>query len=165
MDRAKHRKKPKVVSRSHSSTSIKWTEYTPLVEVRFVIIIKDNPLTFTPLVQAGQSQEAPTLRDQENPSFFHILKFIKQEWYMVLIGVFLYGVIGVAYPIYGAVIAHVTIVSLFMNVFLCMITLQYIFQGFSESNKDEFVRGSRDGSLGLIFMAFAAGLFYFLGVK
>ena len=30
---------------------------------------------------------------------------------MVFIGVFFYGVIGVAYPIYGAVIAHVASVS------------------------------------------------------
>ena len=71
----------------------------------------DDPLTFAPLAQPGQSWEAATLRDQANPSGFSILKFIKRDWYLVLIGVFLYGVIGVGYPIYGAVIAHVSAVS------------------------------------------------------
>ena len=38
VDRGKHRKKSRVITRSLSSTSVNWTEYTPLVQVRFYLL-------------------------------------------------------------------------------------------------------------------------------
>ena len=55
--------------------------------------------------------DIPVVRDEESHSFYHILKFIKPDWYILSIGVFLYGVIGAGYPIFGALVAHASIVS------------------------------------------------------
>ena len=46
-----------------------------------------------------------------NTGFFHILKYLKPDWYLVVAGVSLYGVIGACYPIIGALMANVNDVS------------------------------------------------------
>ena len=120
MDRSKHRKKPRVITRSLSSTSVNWTEYTPLVQVKFYCAT-GNSLTSHHL-QSGASGDTPILTDPVNPSFYHILKFIKPDWYIIFIGVLLYGVMGAGYPIFGALMAHVSSVSP-----LCKVSLLYVF--------------------------------------
>ena len=48
---------------------------------------------------------------------------------------------------------------------LCAIFKFVLFQVFSESNMDTILELSQQFSIGLIALAFAAGLFYFAGVK
>jgi len=116
-------------------------------------------------MQSGESGDTPILRDQENYSFYHILKFIKHDWYIISIGVLFYGIIGAGYPIFGALMAYVSTVSL-VRVCFCYTysILQCVFQVLSESNKDTILQLSQRGSLALITLALAVGIFYFLGV-
>jgi len=117
-------------------------------------------------MQSGESGDTPILRDQENYSFYHILKFIKPDWYIISIGVFLYGIIGAGYPIFGALMAYVSTVRL-VHVCLCYTysILQCVFQVLSESNKDTILQLSQRGSLALIALALAVGFCYFFGVN
>jgi len=117
-------------------------------------------------MQSGESGDTPILMDQENYSFYRILKFIKPDWYIISIGVFLYGIIGAGYPICGALMAYLSTVSL-VRVCLCYTysILQCVFQVLSESNKDTILQLSQRGSLALISLALAVGICYFFGVN
>lgn len=49
---------------------------------------------------------------EENGRFGDILKFVKPDWPIVLTGVLFYGAIGACYPIIGALLAAINVVSI-----------------------------------------------------
>ena len=61
----------------------------------------------------GQNLSTPSdeRKDDSIKKLSYLWKFIKPDWLIVLTGVVLYGLIGTTYPIIGALMANVNVVS------------------------------------------------------